>query len=101
MVSPLQASSLSGGGGELRSLLVKAGELLAPNQFLQTLSSPSNIPVNRLIDQINASSELSSRTLVAVEEKGKKLADYCLAKELVGEHLKSMDKQEDRQRQVT
>ncbi|XP_064381874.1 cilia- and flagella-associated protein 46-like [Halichondria panicea] len=93
-----QASSLSGGGGELRSLLVKAGELLAPNQFLQTLSSPSNIPVNRLIDQINASSELSSRTLVAVEEKGKKLADYCLAKELVGEHLKSMDKQEDRQR---
>ena len=80
---------------------MKAGELLAPNQFSQTLSSPSNLPVNSLIDQINASSELSNKTRVAVEEKGKKLADYCLAKELVGEHLKSIDKQEDRQRQVS
>lgn len=97
----VQANSSTGGGDELRSLLADAGEFLAPSQFSQTLSRPSAVSVHSIVSQVNAPSDLSGEIRDVVEEKGKKLAGYSLAKEVVGEHLKSMDKIEDRQRQVT
>ena len=94
-----QAGSISGGDGdELRSLLIKAGELLAPDKFSQTLTRPSQSPSSGLANQ-TSSGTLSHDTRVAIEEKGRRMAGYSLTKEMVAEHLKVMDKQDDKQRQ--
>ncbi len=82
------------------SLLAKAGDLLAPGQFSQTLSKPSTVSGQSVVSQVNPTSEPSGDTRDAVEDKGKKLARHNMSKELVREHLKNMSKIEDRQRQV-
>ena len=94
-----QAGSISGGDSdELRSLLIKAGELLAPDKFSQTLTRPSQSPSSGLASQTSGGT-LSHDTRAAIEEKGRRMASYSLAKEMVAEHLKVMDKQADKQRQ--
>lgn len=93
-----KAGSLSGteSGEDLRSLLIKAGDILAPDCFNHTLPRPTL--------SVSSSSKKGSVTKVAhevrviLEDKGRKLADYNLAREQAGEFVKALEKNKDRQR---
>ena len=87
MFSPSQASSTSVACGteEARSVLVKAGDLLAPDSFVHTLERP-------------AESGLKQSSGVVHLEQGRKLKDYELAKQQVEEHAKTIKSDDDRER---
>ena len=82
---------------EQKALFVKAGELLAPNCFISTLSraaSPASTPVEDQPVQI----QLDERTLAVLQNKGKKLKDYKHIKQKVEEHVKGLNDQSVRER---
>ena len=105
-----KAGSLSGAdsGEDLRSLLIKAGDILAPECFAHTLPRPT-LSVSSTKRSHTKTTEggaskkvgvtkMSHTVRVALEDKGRKLADYNLAKEQAGEFVKTLDKSKDKQK---
>ena len=81
--------------GELQSVLVKAGDALAPDCFIHTLGKP--LPQDAAAHK--ASVGMSSHSVeVLLEEKASKLTAFELTRQQAEDHAKKLGAKNDRER---
>ncbi len=81
-------------------MLVKAGDLLAPDCFVHTLARPSTSPEEAGGGGKGLQSQANNGSFLDFHDKGRRRGDYNLAKEQVDEHAKEVEQNREKERYV-